>query len=651
MHLKNNVVLKLNKDMNELEKTLSQQENATPEPVVNTPEETKSQEQIVADNKVVTVDNELNEVEEPESLNNELDADDSKIEMRQYFAMSKEELLATLNSIVENEYAAQHKEVNAIKQAYYAIRKKELEDEAQQFVAEGGDQTSFSSTPDPSEAQFKELLAKFKDIRAKFLEEEEARRQENLSLKIRIIDQLKEIVEDIDNINLHFSKFQQLQQDFKNISEIPAGAVTDTWKQYQLVVEQFYDRLKMNKELRDLDFKKNLIAKRDLIDSAKALEAETDIIGAFKKLQILHEKWRELGPVAKELREDIWNEFKDASTIINKRHQEYFEGRKEEERINEEAKTKICEEIEAIDLDAIKSFNAWDETTKTIIDMQEKWKTLGFASRKVNNQLFLRFRKSCDEFFSRKAEYFKKTKEDFARNLEKKIALCEKAEALKESETDIKKATEEIVKLQAEWKKIGSVARKHSDAVWQRFMSTCNYFFDARKKQNTEVRQGEQANLVAKREIIATLTSITSEMQKEEVVKLVRELQQKWQTIGHVPYKMKDKVYDQYREALKVVYDLFDIKETRAKMTNFENQIEEIKGDENKLYRERERLLRSYEQKRGELKTYENNMGFFNITSKAGNSMLKELERKTQKIKEEMELIEKKIALLDSKFE
>lgn len=631
--------------MNELDKTLSQQENAIPEPVVNTPEETTSEMQNIAENEVVEVCNEDGEENLFDGLN------DDKIDLQRYFLMTKEELLETLNSIVENESADQHKEVNAIKQAFYSIRKKELEEEAQTYIAEGNDQAVFSSTPDPCEAQFKELLAKFKEQRTKYLEAEEARRQENLTFKLRIIDQLKELVEDIDNINLHFSKFQQLQQDFKNISDIPAGAVNDTWKMYQLVVEQFYDRLKMNKELRDLDFKKNLIAKRDLIDAAKALENESDIIAAFKKLQVLHEKWRDLGPVAKELREDIWNEFKDASTVINKRHQEFFEGKKEEERVNEEAKTKICEEIEAIDLDSIKSFPAWDEATKAIMDMQERWKTLGFASRKVNNQLFMRFRKSCDDFFARKAEYFKKTKEDFAANLEKKIALCEKAEALKENETDIKKATEEIVKLQAEWKKVGSVARKHSDAVWQRFMASCNYFFDAKKKQAAELRQEEQANLAAKREIVARLMAMTAEMQKEEAVKSVRELQQKWQTIGHVPYKMKDKLYEEYREALKKVYDLFDIKETRAKMTNFENQIEEIKGDENKLYKERERLLRAYELKRNELKTYENNMGFFNVTSKAGNSMLKEMERKTQKIKEEMALIEKKIELLDSKFD
>lgn len=627
--------------MNELDKTLSTQENATPEPVVNAPEETQSEEQVVAPQEVVTVSDDVVAEESNEA---------EKANFYQYFSMTKEELLSTLSEIVESEIADRHKDVNAIKQAFYAIRKKEMEEECEKFVAEGNDSAAFESTPDPLEAQFKELLNKFKEKRSSYLAAEEERKQENLNLKLRILDQLKNLVEDIDNINLHFPKFQQLQQDFKNITEIPAGSVNDTWKMYQLVVEQFYDRLKMNKELRDLDFKKNLEAKRALIDAAKALETEADVVVAFKKLQALHDEWRELGPVAKELREEIWNEFKDASTVVNKRHQEFFENRKEEEKANEDAKTKICEEIEAIDLDAIKSFNAWDDATKAIIEMQERWKALGFASRKVNNQLFLRFRKSCDDFFARKAEYFKKAKEDFANNLEKKIALCEKAEALKENETDLKKATEEIVKLQAEWKKVGSVARKHSDVVWQRFMAACNYFFDAKKKQAAAVRQEETANLAAKREIVAALAEMTADMEKDAAVKTVRELQAKWQSIGHVPYKMKDRLYEEYREALKKVYDIFDIKETRARMSNFENQLEDLKGDENKLYRERERLFRAYEQKRNELKTYENNMGFFNITSKAGNSMLKEMERKTQKIKDDMALIEKKIELLDSKM-
>lgn len=618
--------------MNELENGFSQEENLIPEATAKA---------------VVVTEKEVAEVAE----NAEVESTEENVaDQRRYYTMDKSELMAVMTEILESENADQHKDVNAIKQAFYAIRKAELEAECAAFIEAGNDQSTFSSTPDPDEARFKEMLSQFKDKRQNYLVAEEERRQENLTFKLKIIDQLKNLVEDIDNINMHFPKFQQLQQDFKNITDIPAGAVTDVWKNYQLVVEQFYDRLKMNKELRDLDFKKNLEAKRNLIAEAKALEAEEDVIEAFKKLQLLHEQWREIGPVAKELREDIWNEFKEASTVINKRHQDFFEARKESERINEEAKTALCEDIETINIDELKSFTAWDEATKKIIELQDRWKTLGFASRKMNNVLFARFRKTCDDFFARKAEYFKSTKEAFATNLEKKVALCEKAEALKECE-DLKTAIDQIVVLQAEWKKVGPVARKHSDAVWQRFMDACNYFFDARKKQTVAQRQEEQANLVAKREVIATIKAISPETERGEAVKMVRELQAKWQGIGHVPFKQKDRLYEEYREALKWANETFDIKETRARMANFESQINELKGDDNKLYRERDRLMRAYEQKKNELKIYENNMGFFTFNSKSGNSMLKELERKTQRIKDDMAMIEQKIQLLDSKMD
>ena len=405
----------------------------------------------------------------------------------------------------------------------------------------------------------------------------------------------------------------------------------------------------MNKELRDLDFKKNLEAKRVLVDEAKALAAEEDVVEAFKKLQALHDQWREIGPVAKELREDIWNEFKDASTVINKRHQDFFEARKEAEKANEDAKVALCEEIEAIAVDELKSFAAWDEATKKIIDAQERWKAVGYASKKVNNTLFARFRKACDDFFASKAEYYKSTKEAYASNLEKKTALCERAEALRECE-DFNKAAEEIKELQAKWKKIGTVPRRQSDEIWQRFQTACNYFYEEKKKQYAAQRQEETANLAAKREVVAAIKALTADTDRKEAVKVVREMQAKWQTIGHVPFKQKDKLYAEYREALKVAYDMFDVKETRARMANFENQLNELKGDGNKLYRERERLMRALEQKRNELKTYENNMGFFSFSSKSGNSMLKDLERKTQKIKDDMAMIEQKINLLDSKM-
>lgn len=616
--------------MNELEKKFSLEENSIPETAANA--------EVVTENVTAEFDNQSETDEEVAQGT------------RRYFEMEKADLLALLQEIVDSEGVNQHKEVNAIKQAYFAKRKAEIEEECRVFLENAAEGDVFSSTPDPDEARFKELLTVFKDKRTNYLAAEEQRRQDNLAKKLAIIEQLKALVEDIDNINLHFQQFQQLQQDFKAITDIPASAVSDTWKNYQLVVEQFYDRLKMNKELRDLDFKKNLEAKRVLVDEAKALAAEEDVVEAFKKLQALHDQWREIGPVAKELREDIWNEFKDASTVINKRHQDFFEARKEAEKANEDAKVALCEEIEAIAVDELKSFASWDEATKKIIDAQERWKAVGYASKKVNNTLFARFRKACDDFFASKAEYYKSTKEAYASNLEKKTALCEIAEALRECE-DFNKAAEEIKELQAKWKKIGTVPRRQSDEIWQRFQTACNYFYEEKKKQYAAQRQEETANLAAKREVVAAIKALTADTDRKEAVKVVREMQAKWQTIGHVPFKQKDKLYAEYREALKVAYDMFDVKETRARMANFENQLNELKGDGNKLYRERERLMRALEQKRNELKTYENNMGFFSFSSKSGNSMLKDLERKTQKIKDDMAMIEQKINLLDSKMD
>lgn len=415
-------------------------------------------------------------------------------------------------------------------------------------------------------------------------------------------------------------------------------------------MEKFYDHLKMNKELRDLDFKKNLEAKRQLIDEAKALAENPDALDAFRKLQELHNQWRELGPVAKEIREEIWDEFKAASTVINKRHQDYFEQRKASEQANETGKTAICEEIEKIDTDALKSFAAWDEATRQIIELQKKWKEFGFASRKANNLLFSRFRKACDDFFEKKTEYFKKTKEEFNENLEKKVALCEKAEALKDL-NDVRKAADEVVKLQAEWKKIGSVPRKQSDAIWQRFQTACNFFFDERKRLSNAKRQEENANLAAKKDVIERLKAIPKDAERKDVIATVRELQNEWQKIGFVPFRAKDKVYEEYRKELNAIFENFDIRESRNRMNNFKEQIENLKDDSQKMGRERDRLMRVLEAKRNDLKTFENNLGFFNVKSSAGNSMLKEIERKIKRLKEEIKDVEEKINLLDSKGE
>lgn len=598
----------------------------------------------VATNSVNCVEPE----DEPDAENETENIDDAEEQgTRKYFEMDKEQLFASLQDIVDTKGCNRHKEVNAIKQAFFALRKKELEDEFQRFAEDKESDAVFVSQPDPIEARFKDLLTTFHNLRAEYLAKEEERRMENLARKNAIIEKLRTIAADIDNINLHIPEVRELQEEFKTITDIPQSAVTDSWKNYQLVIEQIFDCLKMNKELRDLDFKKNLELKRDLIEQAKSLREETDVIEAFKKLQALHEIWRATGPVAKEFREDIWNEFKELSTEVNKRHQEFFEARKETERVNEEAKTKICEEIEAIDTTGFKTFANWEKATDAIKNMQERWKGLGFASRKTNNLLFGRFRESCDKFFAAKAEFYTRIKEELAQNLTKKIALCEKAESLMDS-TDYRRTAEEIRGLQAEWKTIGSVPRKQSDAVWQRFLTACNHFFDARKKNQNEHKKEENDNLAAKRAVIEELRNLSVET-RDEAAKAIRDAQDKWQTIGHVPFKMKDKLYEEFREAINAVREKYDFRETKARMNNFRRRVEEIKGDDSKMGSERNRLLRAIENKRSELAVYENNLGFLNVKSSSGNSLVKEIERRSQLIRDDIAELQKKIALLDGK--
>ncbi len=445
--------------------------------------------------------------------------------------------------------------------------------------------------------------------------------------------------------SLNFHEFQDLQKSFKEKCELPEPAVTGIWKEFQTAVELFYDQLKMNKELRDLDFKKNLEAKRLLVDEAKALADNPDVVDAINKLMTLHNEWREIGPVAKEFRESLWDEFREASAVVRKRHQDFFEKRKADENANEEAKTNLCAEVEAIVAEQPDSFNAWEENTRKVIDMQAKWKEIGYASRKSNAQLYNRFRSACDSFFKAKADYFHKVKSEYSDNLKKKELLCEKAEALA-AEEKMSVAVEEVKRLREEWKTIGTVGRKHSDEIWHRFSQACNAVFERRKTENGDRRKEENANLEAKRAVIEALKALPLEAEKKELLPQVRELQEKWNAIGHVPFKFKDALRDEYRQICDKIYGSFDQRESRDNMRRFEQKVEEIKDDDAKLRKERDYLHRQLEAKRNDLKTYRNNMGFFNVKSNAGNSMLKDMERKTKQLEAEIEQIEKKIKML-----
>ena len=568
--------------------------------------------------------------------------------MSEYSSMSKAELVAALEALVEKPVEEIKREENAIKMAFYQIRKEELDKEKEAFLAKGNEEAAFAPREDEDEAKLKELLNQIKEKRAAHNAAIEEARAKNLEAKQAIIDEIRAISGDADNVNKHYNKVQELRHQFQQIGEVPAANATEIWKTYQAAVESFYDMLKLNKELRDYDFKKNLEQKEQLCEEAEKLSEEENVLEAFRSLQALHDKWREIGPVAKEMRETLWARFKEASAAVNKRHQAFFEQRKKREKENEDAKTSLCEKLEAIIAEDHATYAAWDEATKQIIALQEDWKKLGFAARKVNAALFTRFRAKCDEFFSEKAAFFKRMKEEMAANLEKKVALCEKAEALKDSQ-DWKKTTEALVALQKEWKTVGPVVKKQSDAVWKRFVSACDYFFEQKAKLTVNVRQEERNNLKQKKAVIAAINEQLANADEKEAVKNIRELMKQWQGIGHAPFKEKDKVYAEYKKAVDAAYDKLDMKESRANIANFENALNNM-SDTDKMYRERERLVRTYEQSVNELKTFENNLGFFNAQSKSGSSMLKEMERRIAKIKEDIAVLEKKIKLIDEKL-
>ena len=564
---------------------------------------------------------------------------------------TKEEILASLKVISEKEPAEiTNEEVSRLKQQFYAIRNEEQRAEREAFIEAGNAPEAFEPAADETEEAFKTLLATVKEKKAEQRAAIEAEQQKNYERKKEIIAQIIEMGSDVDNANRFFQQVRDLQNDFKEIGEVPAPVAADLWKSYQEAVEKFYDQLKINKELRDYDFKKNLSEKELIVAEAEKLRAEEDVIAAFRRLQELHEQWRAIGPVPKEVREEIWGRFKDISADVNKRYQAFFEERKARERENELAKEALCERIEAYEFDKLSTYAAWDEMTKLIIAAQEEWKKIGYASRKSNNALFARFRETCDKFFAAKAEFFRDMKDTLSRNLEKKIALCERAEALKDS-TEWRKTADELAALQKEWKTIGAVAKKHSDQVWRRFLAACDYFFEQKKKNNSGTRRTERANLEQKNEIIDKLKALDlSAMNREEAIKAVKDLQAEWQSVGHVPFSEKDRIYEAYRAVCNELYQRLDISQRGSRMASFENTIKEIGNDENRLYRERERLMRALEQRRNELQTYENNMGFLSAKSKNAGSMLRDMERRVQRLKDDIADLEKKITVIDGKL-
>ena len=555
---------------------------------------------------------------------------------------SKEEVIARLQEINQQETPADKAELDSLKQLFYRLRNAEVEAARKAYEENGGNPEAFVSPKDELEAQFKESMGSIKEKLNALKAEEEQEKQDNLEKKLAIIERMKELAESPEDANKAYNEFKKLQAEWNEIKNIPATKVNELWKSYQLYSEKFYDLIKLNNEFREYDFKKNQSIKIALCEAAEKLAEEEDVISAFHQLQKLHQEFRETGPVAKEQREEIWNRFKAASTIVNRRHQQHFEAIKEKEQRNLDEKIVICEIVEGMEYDKMVTFQDWHDKTEEILALQAKWKTIGFAPQKMNTKVFERFRAACDDFFKRKAEHFKNLKGSMNDNLEKKKQMCEKAEALKDS-TDWKATADILTKLQKEWKEVGPVAKKYSEPIWKRFVTACDYFFEQKNKAEASSRNVEQENLEKKKAIIEKLNTINHEGTSDKSGNIVRELMKEWNGIGHVPFKEKDKIYKQYRTVVDALFDKMNLSASKKKLSNFKSNI----SKETNLYREREKLVRAYDNMKNEIKTYENNIGFLTSSSKKGNNLVSEMNRKIEKLKADLELITQKIAVID----
>ena len=560
---------------------------------------------------------------------------------------SKSEILDRLKEIASSDETPEKSEVEMLKTVFYKLHFAEREAQQKEYLDNGGDPEKYQVLPDEDENTFKAEMTIIKEKRQKAFVEQEQEKQENLTKKLDIIEKIKAMVTSPEEANKAYQEFKALQQQWKEIKAVPAEKANELWRSYQLYVEQFYDLLKLNSEAREYDFKKNLEAKTKLCEAAEKLADEEDVISAFHQLQDLHQQYREIGPVAKDLREEIWNRFKNASTVINKRHQQHFEDIRAREEENLEKKTALCEKVEAIAKDENKGSADWEKHTKEIIAIQQEWKTIGFAPQKMNVKIFERFRAACDDFFNRKGEYFKQLKERFAENAEKKKALVEKAQALADS-TEWKSTADKLINLQKEWKTIGMVPKKLGDQLWNDFLAACNKFFDARNAATAGTRNEEHANLEKKQGIIEQLKALAEEA-GEGLQEKVQALVEEYNAVGHVPYREKDKLFKEYHDILDKLYKELNISIARRRLDNFKNNLKQVaERGADAIDNERSRLMRRYDQLKQEINTYENNIGFLSVSSKKGNSLIDEMNRKVQKLKDDLELTKQKIKAIDA---
>jgi hypothetical protein len=599
-------------------------------------EETEAAEPVAAEEEPVAQDEEM-----PEPMADEQDEESKKYSNYQ----TKEEIIARLKEIVEGEDEISRQEVEALKSNFYRIQKQQSEDAYKAYIDGGGDPDAYMPAPNTDEVAFKDYMAAIREKRAAQHEAEVQTLEDNYAKKLTIIEKIKEILATPDEVNKSYNDFKALQQQWNEIKSVPAEKATDLWKTYQLHVEQFYDTLKLNNEFRAYDFKKNLELKTALCERAEKLQEEEDVVSASRKLQQLHQEFREIGPVERDLREGIWNRFKAASTIINKRHQEYFESRKAQELENLEKKSAICDQVEGFELDSLKTFADWNAISDKIIALQAEWKTIGFAPQKMNVKIFERFRAACDNFFTRKAEFFKSVRDSLNNNLKLKEELVAQAEALKDS-TAWKETTDAIIALQKKWKEIGTVPKKFSDDVWNRFNAACDAFFEAKKAANSSQRSEQNENLQKKQAIIDELAAIDPVTEEGDYRPKLRKAQEDWNNIGHVPYKVKEDIYKAFRAQMDRLYGALSERASRNRVSRFRDEVRS--GDGNKI---RERLLRQYDILKNEIKTYENNLGFLSLSSKSksGNALVEELNRKVDKLRADLEEIRQKIAALDEK--
>ena len=571
----------------------------------------------------------------------------SQVETPRKVYETKAEILERIRDIAHGDESPQKEEVDYLKTAFYKLHIAEREASFKAYLDEGGDPEQYQITPDEQEEAFKAEMGIIKEKRAKIFKEQEAEKQANLTKKLEIIEKVKSMITTPEEANKGYQEFKALQQQWREIKNVPAEKANELWRNYQLYVEQFYDMLRLNSEAREYDFRKNKEQKERLCEAAEKLADEPDVISAFHQLQKLHQEYREIGPVAKEEREEIWNRFKAASTIINKRHQQHFEGIRAREEENLARKTELCEKVEAIAAEENKGSGDWEKHTKQIIELQTEWKTIGFAPQKMNVKIFERFRAACDDFFGRKAEYFKTLKDAFKENADKKRALIEKAKALQDS-TEWKSTADKLIALQKEWKTIGMVPKKLGDQLWEEFLGACNKFFEARKAAGAGQHSEEYANLEKKREVVEKLKAITEET-GEDIQKEVQKLVEEYQSIGHVPFKEKDKLYEEYHAALDRLYKELNISVAKRRLNNFKQNLKQVaERGENALDTERARLFRQYEALKQEIQTYENNLGFLNASSKKGSSLIDEMNRKVQKLKDDLNLVKEKIKAIDA---